>query len=169
MITLSRAALSVALPFVPSSPTVFWILYLICGLSDVLDGAVARATGTVSHLGERLDTIADIIFVAVWMVLFIPAVNVGKWVWIWTGIIAIIKIVNVISGFAMKKCFVAKHTPANKATGILLFILPMIILWESIKVPYIVLICLLATFAAVQEGHLIRTEESYSQDTPVHP
>ena len=162
MITLSRAALSVALLFVLSSPTVFWILYLICGLSDVLDGAVARATGTVSHLGERLDTLADIIFAAVWMVLFIPAMNVGKWVWIWTGIIAIIKVVNVISGFAMKKGFVAKHTPANKTTGVLMFLLPMIILWESIKVPYIVLTCLLATFAAVQEGHLTRTEESYS-------
>ena len=159
IITLSRILMAVALPFVQSSPAVFWTLYLLCGLSDVLDGAVARSTGTVSRLGERLDTIADIIFVAVWMVLFIPAINVGRWLWIWTGIIAFIKVVNVISGLAMKKGFVAKHTPANKATGILLFLLPMAILWEVIKVPYIVLVCLLATFAAVQEGHLIRTEQ----------
>ena len=100
--------MAIALPFVQSSPAVFWTLYLLCGLSDVLDGAVARLTGTVSRLGERLDTLADIIFVAVWLVLFI---------------------------------------------------LPMAILWEVIKVPYIVLVCLLATFAAVQEGHLIRTEQ----------
>ena len=59
-----------------------------------------------------------------------------------------------------KKGFVVKHTLANKATGILLFLLPMAVLWEVIKVPYIVLVCLLATFAAVQEGHLIRTEQS---------
>lgn len=65
---------------------------------------------------------------------------------------------NVISGLAMKKGFVAKHTPANKATGILLFILPIVVLWKDIKVPYIVLVCLMATFAAIQEGHLIRTE-----------
>ena len=152
--------MAVALPFVQSSPAVFWTLYLLCGLSDVLDGAVARSAGTVSRLGERLDTIADIIFVAMWMVLFIPAINVGLWLWIWTGVIALIKVVNVISGLAMKKGFVAKHTPANKATGILLFILPMVILWEVIKVPYIVLVCLLATFAAIQEGHLTRTESS---------
>lgn len=101
--------MTIALPFVQSSPAVFWTLYLLCGLSDVLDGAVARLTGTVSRLGERLDTLADIIFVAVWLVLFI---------------------------------------------------LPMAILWEVIKVPYIVLVCLLATFVAVQEGHLIRTEQS---------
>ena len=158
MITLSRIPMAVALPFVQYSPAVFWTLYLLCGLSDILDGAVARSTGTVSRLGERLDTIADIIFVAVWIVLFIPAMNVGRWLWIWTGVIALIKVVNVISGLAMKKGFVAKHTLANKATGILLFILPMVILWEVIKVPYIVLVCLLATFAALQEGHLTRTE-----------
>ena len=99
--------MAVALPFVQSSPAVFWTLYLLCGLSDVLDGAVARSTGTVSRLGERLDTIADIIFVAVWIVLFIPAIDVGQWLWIWTGVIALIKVVNVISGLAMKKGFVA--------------------------------------------------------------
>ena len=152
--------MALALPFVQSSPAIFWTLYLLCGLSDILDGAVARLTGTVSRLGERLDTLADIVFVAVWMVLFIPAINFGRWLWIWTGIIAFIKVVNVISGLAMKKGFVAKHTPANKATGILLFLLPMIVLWEVIKVPYIILVSLLATFAAVQEGHLIRTEQS---------
>ena len=152
--------MAVALPFVQFAPAVFWTLYLLCGLSDILDGAVARLTGTVSRLGERLDTLADIVFVAVWMVLFIPAINVGRWLWIWTGVIALIKVVNVISGLAMKKGFVAKHTPANKATGILLFILPMVILLEVIKVPYIVLVCLLATFAAIQGGHLIRTESS---------
>ena len=151
--------MAVALPFVQSSPAIFWTLYLLCGLSDILDGAVARLTGTVSRLGERLDTLADIVFVAVWMVLFIPAINVGRWLWIWIGIIAFIKVMNVISGLAMKKGFVAKHTPANKATGILLFLLPMIVLWEVIKVPYIILVSLLATFAAVQEGHLIRTEQ----------
>ena len=160
IITLSRIPMAVVLPFVQSSPAIFWTLYLLCGLSDILDGAVARLTGTVSRLGERLDTLADIVFVAVWMVLFIPAINIGRWLWIWTGIIAFIKVVNVISGLAMKKGFVAKHTLANKASGILLFLLPIILLWEVIKVPYIILVSLLATFAAVQEGHLIRTEQS---------
>ena len=160
IITLSRIPMAVALPFVQSSPAIFWTLYLLCGLSDILDGAVARLAGTESRIGERLDTLSDIVFVAVWMVLFIPAINVGRWLWIWIGIIAFIKVVNVISGLAMKKGFVAKHTPANKATGILLFLLPMIVLWEVIKVPYIILVSLLATLAAVQEGHLIRTEQS---------
>lgn len=130
----------------------------MCGLSDVLDGAIARRTGTVSRLGERLDTFADIVFVAIWIAIFIPAINVGDWLWIWVGLIALIKVVNVISGFVMKKGFASKHTIANKATGVLLFLLPMMIQHESIKVPSIILVCILASFAAVQEGHLVRTE-----------
>ncbi|MGN1221560.1 MAG: hypothetical protein ACI4TU_11565, partial [Candidatus Cryptobacteroides sp.] len=39
--------------FVQSSPAVFWTLYLVCGLSDVPDGAIARRTRTSSRLGER--------------------------------------------------------------------------------------------------------------------
>lgn len=157
-ISLSRIPMPAALLFVQSSPVVFWTLYLLCGLSDVLDGAIARRTGTVSRLGERLDTFADIVFVAIWMAIFIPAINVGDWLWIWVGLIALIKFVNVISGFVMKKGFASKHTIANKATGVLLFLLPMMIQHESIKVPSIILACILASFAAVQEGHLVRTE-----------
>ena len=58
----------------------------------------------------------------------------------------------------MKKGLASKHTIANKATGVLLFLLPMMIQHESIKVPSIILACILASFAAVQEGHLVRTE-----------
>ncbi|MGN1233638.1 MAG: CDP-alcohol phosphatidyltransferase family protein [Candidatus Cryptobacteroides sp.] len=158
MITLSRIPLSVSLLFVQSNPLVFWSIYLLCGLSDVLDGAIARNTGTASRLGERLDTFADIIFIAVWIAIFLPDINVGTWLSAWVGLIALVKVVNVVSGFAMKKGFVAKHTLANKATGILLFLLPIAIQYESIKVPSIILTCILATFAAIQEGHLIRTE-----------
>ena len=33
--------------------------------------------------------IPNIITIAVWIMLFIPALNVGQWLWIWTGIIAL--------------------------------------------------------------------------------
>ena len=66
------------------------------------------------------------------------------------------KIINIISGYAMHKRFIAVHTTMNKVTGVLLFIVPLTL---SI-VPLIytgILICSVATFAAVQEGHFIRT------------
>lgn len=37
----------------------FYIVYLLCGLSDMIDGTIARKTDSVSELGSKLDTIAD--------------------------------------------------------------------------------------------------------------
>ena len=55
----------------------------------------------------------------------------------------------------MQKMFVAVHTVMNKVTGALLFIFPLTVSIIDLKYSVIV-VCLVATFAAVQEGHLIR-------------
>jgi len=52
---------------------------------------------------------------------------------------------------------VAVHSVMNKATGVLLFLLPLTILVFPLKYSAIV-VCAVATFAAIQEGHFIRTE-----------
>ena len=58
---------------------------------------------------------------------------------------------------ASGKTFISLHTVMNKLTGLLLFLLPLTL--HVIELEYsAVLICAVATFAAVQEGHLIRTE-----------
>ena len=43
----------------------FYILYLVAGFSDMIDGTVARKTGTVSESGSRPDTTADFVLAAV--------------------------------------------------------------------------------------------------------
>ncbi len=80
-----------------------------------------------------------------------------KWLWIWAGAIVAIKVINQVSALVMyKKCFFP-HTIANKVTGVLLFAaVPLTVFLES-AVPMIV-IAVVATFAAVQEGHFIRTK-----------
>ena len=60
------------------------------------------------------------------------------------------------SGFAAQKKFVTVHSVMNKATGVLLFMLTLTILAVSLKYSAIV-VCAVATFAAIQEGHFIRT------------
>ncbi len=52
--------------------------------------------------------------------------------------------------------FVAVHSVMNKVTGALLFLLPLTIPAAGLKYSAIV-VCAVATFAAMQEGHLIRT------------
>ena len=48
LITGTRILFSVALLFCPAFSLSFYVLYLLAGLTDMVDGAVARKTGTVS-------------------------------------------------------------------------------------------------------------------------
>ena len=156
IVTGLRIILSVALLFCPVFSPIFYSLYLIAGLSDMVDGTIARKTNSVSEFGSRFDSIADLVFVAVCLIKFLPQMDIPIWLSVWTVVISIIKIINVISGYVTQKRFVAVHTIMNKVTGMLLFILPLTL----VVCPLIytgIPICLVATFAAIQEGHFIRT------------
>ena len=120
------------------------------------DGIVARKTNSVSEFGSRFDSIADFIFVAVCLLKILPVMDIPVWLYVWMAVIALIKIINIISGVAKHKIYVAVHTTMNKVTGVLLFMLPLTLT----VVPLIytgIPICSVAIFAAVQEGHFIRT------------
>ena len=123
----------------------------------MLDGLVARKTDTVSKFGARLDTIADFVFAVVSLIKLLPVLRIPEWLYGWIGMIALIKVVNIISGFAVQKRFVAVHSVMNKVAGELLFLLPLTIPAVPLKYSAIV-VCTAATFAAIQEGHFIRTE-----------
>ena len=131
----------------------FWVIYFVCGLSDMADGYLARILGCESKTGAMLDSLADLAFVICCCFKLIPALAFPKWLWIW-------EIINQISALVMYKKCIFPHTIANKVTGVLLFVgAPLTVFLESI-VP-MVIIAVVATFAAVQEGHFIRTEKGH--------
>ena len=121
LITGGRILCSVFLLFPQVFSPAFYALYLTVGLTDILDGAVARKTQTVSEFGSQLDTVADGVFAIVCLIRLLPVLEVPAWVWVWTAVIALIKAVNILSGFVCRKKFVAEHTFMNKLTGLLLF------------------------------------------------
>ncbi len=155
LITCFRILASTALLFCqPLSPT-FYVLYIAAGISDMIDGPVARRTNAATAFGEKLDTAADFLFMAVCLYKLLPVLDVPVWLWVWIAVIALIKVVNVVSGFAVQKRFVTLHTTMNKAAGALLFLLPLTFPYIELKYTSVV-VCAVATFAAVQEGHIIR-------------
>lgn len=161
-ITMIRIICSVALLFCPVFSPAFYILYIIAGVSDMLDGAVARKIGTASAFGSKLDTAADFIFVAVCLIKLIPVIHVPTWLIIWIIVIAAIKAINLVSGYVMRKEMVSLHTEMNKVTGMLLFVLPLTLTFIDLKYSG-AFVSAVATFAAIQEGHLIRTGISKQQ------
>ena len=156
IITFVRIVCSIALLFCPALSTPFYIIYLTAGLTDMIDGTVARKTGTVSEFGSKLDTLADCIFVAVCLIKLIPVLPFEPWMIISVGIIVMIKMINILSGFVIQKKLVTVHSVMNKITGGLLFVLPLTVRMIDFQYSAAV-VCAIAAFAAVQEGHTIRT------------
>ena len=54
VITGLRILVSAVLVFCPVFSQIFYVLYLIAGLSDMVDGIIARKTNSVSEFGSRL-------------------------------------------------------------------------------------------------------------------
>ena len=156
IVTSCRILCSILLLLFPAFSPQFYVLYLICGFTDMIDGTIARKTNKVSEFGSRLDSVADFLFVCVCLVKLLPVLHIPIWLWIWILLISFIKIINVISGFVCKKGLVVEHTILNKITGVLLFLFPLTLFFAELNYSAVV-VCFFATFAAIQEGHFIRT------------
>ena len=158
-ISAFRIAGSIGLLFCNVSGWPFWTLYVLCGFSDMADGWLARKLHAETESGAIWDSAADIVFVACCATRLLPVLEIPAWLWIWAGAIVIIKMVNQISALFVCKRFCFLHTVANKLTGLLLFLtIPAVFL----SVIPIAVVAAIATFAAVQEGHFIRTKQFFS-------
>ena len=122
IITLFRIAGSLSLLLCDVANDSFWIIYALCGISDIADGWLARKLKCVTKTGALLDSLADICFVACLCPLLLPILELPQWLWLWAGVIVVIKVVNQLSGLMMYGHCNFPHTAANKATGFLLFI-----------------------------------------------
>ncbi len=158
-ITFIRILCSVAFLFCPVFSVAFYALYITTGLTDIMDGWIARKTNTASEFGARLDTMADIVFVIICLFKLLPVMEIPIWLYVWIGVIALIKVINIVSGYIVQKQFVSVHSIMNKVTGALLFLLPLTLTFINLKYSATV-VCIIATIAAIQEGHFIRTKNS---------
>ncbi len=159
VITGIRVVCALSLIFCPTFSIWFYGLYILGGISDVVDGIIARHFGKETKFGARFDTVADIIFTAVVIIKTVFAIHIPRWLIIWIICIAIFKCANIISAFIIHKRFICEHTVLNKICGILLFAtLPCIGLfpWQPVAV-LIVVTCCVATVAAAREYYYIRT------------
>ena len=64
-LTLCRILCSIWMWFCPVFSMPFYAAYLLGGFTDMIDGTIARITGSATAFGEKLDSIADLMFAAV--------------------------------------------------------------------------------------------------------
>lgn len=158
IITLTRIVGSLNLMASPTFSTSFFVIYTYCGISDALDGFVARMLKTESKLGSMLDSVSDLIFYSMLFYKIWPALNEVLPDFFFTIIWTIfgIRVSCYTYVFVKDKKFASEHFLLNKVTGLLIFVLPYIIK-TSYFVYYAAIVCLVAFIAAIYEYrfHLI--------------
>lgn len=150
MITVSRIICSVLLLLQKPLSSSFFIIYLICGASDVLDGYIARKIKSTSKFGATIDSIADFVFISVMLIIFLPILKCFPWVLYWIGAIALLRFISLAVGFAKYHVFAFLHTYANKATGFAMFCFPLLYSILGFQLAAF-LLCSLASLSAVEE------------------
>ncbi len=123
---LGTAALLFAEPFTIA----FFVLYSLCGLTDVLDGTIARATHTTSDLGAKLDSAADLLFYAVLLVRIFPALwqRLPRTVWLLVGAALLVRVASYTLVAVRDHSFASLHTVLNKLTGLMVFAVPYLLI-----------------------------------------
>jgi CDP-diacylglycerol--glycerol-3-phosphate 3-phosphatidyltransferase len=127
---------------------------LLAGLTDVLDGYTARKLNAKSTLGAKLDSIGDFVF---YILLIAYLATQHKEIvmpyLLFVIIIFLFRIINIVFGFIKYKQLIMIHTIANKLTGFLVFLLPVIIWFEQKELLLTVLI--IAFLSPIEEFLII--------------
>ncbi len=160
LISLSRIVLVLTLLLVYHFRFWFIFLYLLAGFTDLLDGYVARHTHTQTTLGAKLDSLADLVLFGV--VLIVMVLWLGEQVLVflpWVIVVALIRAANLIIAARKYGRFAILHTWANKLTGALLFLTPLLFVLCH-QVALLWMLCVIAALSAVEEGiiHLVAGE-----------
>ena len=164
IISFSRIIISVILLFLMNSVTLFLILLFIAGLTDVADGYIARKYNMATALGARIDSIADIFFyIVLLLVMFL------KYQWVFTENVALflailsIKLLSMIVSKMKFGKIVFLHTIANKVTGFLVFVAVPTVMLTEMNSFLPVLLCI-ALLAALEELLILLKEKDVNEN-----
>jgi CDP-diacylglycerol--glycerol-3-phosphate 3-phosphatidyltransferase len=152
--------LSVSLLFTVQQKWIFVFILLLCGMTDILDGYLARKWSMQSSFGARLDSIADLLLFGISLICIVSAVGdkLDRF-YPFLAVIIGVRLLNLFVAAVKYHRFLILHTWANKVTGILVFLsicFYMIMKWDGIL--YIVLA---AAFLSAAEELLIHISSGH--------
>lgn len=165
-ITVLRMAGTLCLLFTrPLSPA-FLVIYTFTGLTDVLDGYIARKTHTESELGAKLDSIADLLFYAVMLFMLFPTLweLLPTALWCTVGVTLLLRFSSYMTAAVKYHRFASMHTYMNKITGGMVFLIPYI-LTQPFAVYVCWVICVIAAAASAEELLIHLREKEYRPNT----
>ena len=113
----------------------FLVVYALSGLTDCIDGFVARRLHIISELGKKLDSVSDLLLYGVmlwktWPILtdVLPTMAL----YVIAGLILARLLLYVIYGLLYHK-LLSTHALLNKVTSILMFLLPFALMFSTAR------------------------------------
>lgn len=162
-LTIARILLCVPLLLVRPFSAAFFAVYLLCGLTDVLDGWLARKMNAATAFGAKLDSLADLVFFAALLLIFALNLSLPLWAVAWVLAILLVKLAAFLVGYKRYHKLFSLHTYANKAAGILVFCTPMLYLFFGVTVAAVAG-CAAASLAAIEELAINTTSKELQLD-----
>lgn len=103
----------------------FYMLYLICGITDFLDGRLARRLHVASKAGASLDNIADYTLLVSTVTKVLPTLLLEVWALIWGICMLAAHVSSSVIAWIKYKRIVVLHTFANKLLGGVVYAIPL--------------------------------------------
>lgn len=152
LITALRIAGTCCLLLTPPLTPVFYGLYAFTGLTDVLDGWLARRMGMTSAFGAKLDSIADLLFYAVMLLRIFPILyaTLPAVIWYAVGVVLLLRLSAYLVAAVKYHRFASLHTYLNKLTGVGVFLIPCVITLP-IGIGACWIICVIAALSSAEE------------------
>ncbi len=152
IITSMRILGALALIFTEPLTLAFFIIYTLSGISDAIDGWIARKFNATSKLGTVLDSIADLLFYTVMLLKIAPMLfeMLPGGIWIAVAAVLLIRIATYILAAFKYHRFASLHTYLNKLTGIVMFTVPYFIKLP-IGTAVCFIVCSVAALASLEE------------------
>lgn len=161
--TLLRIAGSIVLLFAAPFTAVFYIIYTLTGITDILDGFTARMTCGETDFGAKLDSAADLIFYGCLLIKIFPKLleTLSPAIWAVLGGVILVRIVIYAMVFVRYKRFASIHSYLNKLTSIMVFFIAYAIITDY-ALAYCWAALTVAVLATAEELLIHATSKEYT-------
>lgn len=126
VLTTLRIIGAVCLMFIEPLTGTFYIVYTFSGVSDALDGFIARRLHCASELGAALDSVSDLLFYAAMFLRVLPVLwrELSWRLWVFACTVLLVRLSSYITAAVKYRRFSSMHTYLNKLTGVMVFLVP---------------------------------------------
>ena len=112
------------LPIPPLSFS-FFVIYILCIITDLADGPIARKTQSASSFGSALDSVADVALILSVLAILIPILDFEMWMYACIALVLGMRILSVLIGLKKFRAITLLHTYSSKTSALILALFPV--------------------------------------------